>query len=287
LFYPGNREQDAKIRESRMCKMSAKNARLMSDEPDSRVLAKEGLVGGEPCEQQILRAYGLGIDCHSRFIAVCVLKREGESVIRFEKEFGVSWRELLDACSWACAKAGCAPRSVRYCIESTGTYHMPALRARKGEPSVVNPLLAGPTRRKTDVLDAPASAIGLKGAQAACLPKGLHTAQDVCNADFGGQLGGVRGVGESTMRAIHEWAKRNRLIEPKEVHHAKERRKNRAGPLSARRGDGPEAPGGEDRRGGRKVPHPPVREDQRGSDAGGQVCRQPAPGRDPGRGGRR
>jgi transposase len=43
---------------------------------------------------------------------------------------------------------------LRYCIESTGTYHMPVLRAFKGEPSVVNPLLAGPSRRKTDTLDA-------------------------------------------------------------------------------------------------------------------------------------
>jgi len=41
-----------------------------------------------------------------------------------------------------------------YCIESTGTYHFPVLLAFGGEPSVVNPLLAGPTRRKTDVLDA-------------------------------------------------------------------------------------------------------------------------------------
>ena len=35
-----------------------------------------------------------------------------------------------------------------------GTYHFPVLLAWSGIPSVVNPLLAGPTRRKTDVLDA-------------------------------------------------------------------------------------------------------------------------------------
>ena len=512
--------------------------------------------GGELCEQQILRAYGVGIDCHSRFIAVCVLRREGDSVRRFEKEFGVSWRELLDACSWASGKAGCTPGTLRYCIESTGTYHMPVLRAWMGEPSVVNPLLAGPTRRKTDVLDArllahhsitgmwpasyvpddnvaqlrvlwaargeaarmltrctnrinniilrwghtvaaetpirsgagmaiveglvageaycggfvsplglpvavrpvvgalvkdarswadreraaraealafvrsqawicgpggrlpgarvlhllhtvpgvgdvtavnwlsevgdpgrfrtseqvaafagcdpslkvsagkvteyvkrkgnvrlhrallfaassvlrdtdsrlsqwgqsiagrhrkggykkavgavarrvavalwhvhrlgepfdlslyhfgrnprvkdaPASAIGLKPGQAACLPKGLHTAQDVCNAYFGGQLGGVRGVGEGTMRAIHEWAKRNRLIEPTNDNHDKERRKDRAGLVPARRGGGQEAKGGQDGGGGRKVPREPVRKDQNWSGPGRQVGRQP------------
>ena len=43
---------------------------------------------------------------------------------------------------------------LRCCIESTGAYHMPVLLAWKAIPCVVNPLLAGPTRRKTDVLDA-------------------------------------------------------------------------------------------------------------------------------------
>ena len=46
------------------------------------------------------------------------------------------------------------PQTLRYCIESTGTYHLPVLKAWRGQPSVVNPLLAGATRRKTDVLDA-------------------------------------------------------------------------------------------------------------------------------------
>jgi len=42
---------------------------------------------------------------------------------------------------------------LRCCIESTGAYHMPFLRAWQAIPGVVNPLLA-PLRRKTDVLDA-------------------------------------------------------------------------------------------------------------------------------------
>ena len=45
-------------------------------------------------------------------------------------------------------------RRLDYCIESTGTYHMPVLQAFEGRPSVVNPMLAGATHRKTDVLDA-------------------------------------------------------------------------------------------------------------------------------------
>jgi hypothetical protein len=42
---------------------------------------------------------------------------------------------------------------LRYCIESTGACHLPALKPFGGIPSVVNPL-AGASHRKTDVLDA-------------------------------------------------------------------------------------------------------------------------------------
>ncbi|MGN0405004.1 MAG: transposase, partial [Bariatricus sp.] len=43
---------------------------------------------------------------------------------------------------------------IHYCIESTSTYHQPILLAFGGTPSIVNPTLAGATKRKTDVLDA-------------------------------------------------------------------------------------------------------------------------------------
>jgi transposase len=104
-------------------------------------------------------AYGIGIDCHSRFIQVCVryaLSSEGEH----EREFPTSWAGLLDARRWAVHQLAhhCGEfredEPLRYTIESTGCYHLPVLRAWGGVPSVVNPLLAAPTRRKTDVLDA-------------------------------------------------------------------------------------------------------------------------------------
>ena len=41
-----------------------------------------------------------------------------------------------------------------YVIEATSTYHMPILMAWKGVPSVINPMLAGAAKRKTDILDA-------------------------------------------------------------------------------------------------------------------------------------
>jgi transposase len=107
------------------------------------------------CEQQVIEPYGVGIDCHSRFIAVCVLKQHGHSVLRTEKEFPVDWPSLEEARDWAVHVLGSLYKApLRYCIESTGTYHMPVLLAFGGAPTVVNPTLAAPTRRKTDVLDA-------------------------------------------------------------------------------------------------------------------------------------
>lgn len=103
--------------------------------------------------------YGIGIDCHSKFIQVCVRTSLNSKDV-FDKEFPVDWKELLAAREWAvnmlrvhvpCFKDG---PDLRYTIESTGCYHLPVIRAWAGSPSVVNPLLAAPTRRKTDKLDA-------------------------------------------------------------------------------------------------------------------------------------
>lgn len=78
---------------------------------------------------------------------------------QYEQEFHTKWTTLIEAFHWAYGHAikgepTLEPTALRYTIESTGTYHMPVLLAWRGRPSIVNPLLAGPTRRKTDVLDA-------------------------------------------------------------------------------------------------------------------------------------
>jgi transposase len=104
---------------------------------------------------QVIHPYGVGVDTHSQFIQVCVLVRSGGTVRRFEATFRTLWERLGAARAWVAEKLGqLAPHGFRYCIESTGTYHLPVVQAFGGQPSVVNPLLAGPTRRKTDVLDA-------------------------------------------------------------------------------------------------------------------------------------
>ena len=43
---------------------------------------------------------------------------------------------------------------IHYCIESTSVYHVVVLKAWGGIPSVINPSIAGATKKKTDVLDA-------------------------------------------------------------------------------------------------------------------------------------
>jgi transposase len=111
--------------------------------------------GQEEGPVQVLRPYGVGIDTHSKFIAVCAMRQRGRAVVKFEAEFATDWPSLQAARKWITDTLGLRPGSAFwYCIESTGTYHFPVLLAFGGEPSVVNPLLAGPTRRKTDVLDA-------------------------------------------------------------------------------------------------------------------------------------
>ena len=112
---------------------------------------------------QTLRSYGIGIDTHSKFIHVCVMVHENASVKKYEHPFGTTWNQLLAAKVWvldilkgkpmpAISEADIA--EFHYTIESTGCYHFPVLKALGGTPSVINPLLASPSRRKTDALDA-------------------------------------------------------------------------------------------------------------------------------------
>ena len=99
--------------------------------------------GADPVHQ-VLYDYGVGIDCHSKFIQVCVLYQFCGQVRRAEKEFTTAWDDLVRAKAWAMEVLGplAKPDVLRYCIESTGAYHMPFLRAWQAIPGVVNPLLA-------------------------------------------------------------------------------------------------------------------------------------------------
>ncbi len=119
--------------------------------------ASASLAGGQPDVAAIVRPYGVGLDCHSRFVSVCVLCQVGGEVLRYEAEFGTEIAQLAEARSWAMEKLtahGIAHEPFTYVLESTGCYHIPVIHVLGGRACVVNPLLAGPYRRKTDRLDA-------------------------------------------------------------------------------------------------------------------------------------
>lgn len=103
--------------------------------------------------------YGVGIDTHKAFIQVCILYQYKAATHREEQEFTTTWFDLNRARNWIIStlkRFHCFTdnENLRYTIESTGCYHIPVCQALQGTPAIINPVLAGPTRRKTDVLDA-------------------------------------------------------------------------------------------------------------------------------------
>lgn len=131
---------------------------MVQDSPDSRMVhpAYEGTEEFET--DSVLDDYGVGIDTHSRFIQVCVLLNLGGGLKRIEGEFQTDWEDLRRCRNWVLgilqAYTHCEEHDLHYTIESTGVYHLPVVRALGGKPRIINPMLAGATKRKTDVLDA-------------------------------------------------------------------------------------------------------------------------------------
>jgi transposase len=111
-------------------------------------------------EVRPLFSYGVGIDTHKDFIEVCVLLKQGDAIRQYEQTSSTAWDSLVKANQWiketieSKTIPTVTPEPLRYTIESTSTYHLPVIKAFDGKPSVVNPILAGATRRKTDKLDA-------------------------------------------------------------------------------------------------------------------------------------
>jgi len=138
---------------------------MANHNPDSRFVHLPNNDGHlEPSEPEITEdvdtlvdQYGVGIDTHSRFIQVCVFVQSENQILRYEREFTTDWTDLTASRQWileVIQQHYPEIHSFHYTIESTGTYHFPVLRALKGAPRVMNPLLAGATKRKTDALDA-------------------------------------------------------------------------------------------------------------------------------------
>ena len=122
----------------------------------------ENIILEDGIEVQDTKSFGIGIDCHAKFIQVSVYVRRQMKFFEYRKEFPTDWDSLVSSKQWtvnvirSCSDPVPDMDSVpfHYCIESTSTYHMPVLLAWEGMPSVINPTIAGATKRKTDVLDA-------------------------------------------------------------------------------------------------------------------------------------
>ena len=117
------------------------------------------VVDGKGQPSQELNQYGVGVDCHSAFVQICVLIPDRREIQKIECKVSTLWSELRSAQSWVLLvlrRHGIevAPSELRYTCESTGQYHMPLCQAWRGRPSVINPSDTSHVRRKTDRLDA-------------------------------------------------------------------------------------------------------------------------------------
>lgn len=145
--------------------MPKRSRKSDSDPPSDRSNELEILEEGIEIEHT--KAYGVGIDCHSKFIQVSVIIKRNLHTFEFRYEAGTDLPSLAAARDKAIdiIKSKSDPpvtiedNSLHYCIESTSSYHLPIINVWKGVPSIVNPMLAGATKRKTDVLDAKLLAI--------------------------------------------------------------------------------------------------------------------------------
>lgn len=111
-------------------------------------------------DAEYIKDYGIGIDCHSKFIEVCVRYRSGKLIQKAQSSFSTEWDGLVSARDWCVnvlkTKTDPVPDlsgPIHYLVESTANYHMPVCMAFGGDPTIINPAIAGACKRKTDVLD--------------------------------------------------------------------------------------------------------------------------------------
>jgi transposase len=106
------------------------------------------------------RSYGVGVDVHSQFAAICVLVQlpGHKELAKHEMQCAVFTADLRRAKEWVfgiLAAYQIVPQPLIYAIESTATYHYPVVRTWAEAPIIVNPGLAAQYKaRKTDRFDA-------------------------------------------------------------------------------------------------------------------------------------
>ncbi len=83
---------------------------------------------------EYVKEYGIGIDCHSKFIEICIRYRNGKGIQKAQAHFSTNWDDLVAAQDWCIkvlkTKANPVPdlsKPLHYLVESTANYHMPIL----------------------------------------------------------------------------------------------------------------------------------------------------------------
>ena len=56
--------------------------------------------GNQGIEVQVLKSYGVGIDCHSQFIAICVHVRNNQRIFEYMSEADTDWDSLVKPRDW-------------------------------------------------------------------------------------------------------------------------------------------------------------------------------------------
>ncbi len=118
-------------------------------------------------EVQDAKPYGIGIDTASKFIDVTVLVKVKDKCMSYYRRWTSDWKSVVTAKAWAVGviesfsdpnihlhdEQGNVMNDFHYCIESTANYHKIVLYAWNGSPSIINPSIAGATKKKTDIMD--------------------------------------------------------------------------------------------------------------------------------------
>ena len=95
---------------------------------DPDAVIKDFNVINEEDDIKYVKEYGIGIDCHSKFIEVCIRYRNDKVIQKAQAHFSTNWDDLVTARDWCIevlnSKANPTPNlsePLHYLVESTAT----------------------------------------------------------------------------------------------------------------------------------------------------------------------
>jgi hypothetical protein len=108
-FVPGNKpstfarrkEEGANLRIIAMQQTSSSKPLSLSDfirDPDAVVKDFNEIPDDDDIEY--VKEYGIGIDCHSKFIEICIRYRNGQVIQKAQAHFSTNWDDLVAARDW-------------------------------------------------------------------------------------------------------------------------------------------------------------------------------------------